>query len=280
MAQTPAQREPENQAPKSAIDVTPGPPVIKQKDLWEGTGFFHPFTRMPRYVWQDQRAIWTSPFHTSKSDAKFWVIFGGATAALVATDRRVAAHLPNTSSQVSVSKWGSHLGAAYSLIPISTIFYVTGTASKHERFRETGLLAFETLIDTTIVAEVVKFAANRSRPMEDNGSGQFWNSSGSRWKSSFPSGHAISSWAMASIVAHQYSNHRIVPVLVYGLAGTIVVARVGARRHFPGDVVAGSAMGWFIGDYVYGRRHNRRLDEKPTIAQRILDHVSIGAQIQ
>jgi membrane-associated phospholipid phosphatase len=278
-AQSPAQQG-ESQAPRSAIDVTPGQPVIKQKDMWEGTGYFHPFTRMPKYVWQDQKAIWTSPFHTSKSDAKFWAIFGGATLALIATDSRVVAHLPNTSGQVTVSRWGSHLGAAYSLIPISTIFYLTGTAAKRERFRETGLLAFETLIDTTLVVEAVKIATDRSRPTEDNGSGHFWNSSGSRWTSSFPSGHAISSWAMASIIAHQYPHPRIIPVLAYGLAGTIVVARVGARRHFPGDVVAGSAMGWFIGDYVYGRRHNRTLDQKPTISQRILDHVTIGASIQ
>jgi hypothetical protein len=55
---------------------------------------------------------------------------------------------------------------------------------------------------------------------------------------------------------------------------------VGARQHFPGDAVAGSAMSWFIGDFVYGKRHNRDLDQKPTISQRILDHVRIGAAVQ
>jgi hypothetical protein len=39
-------------------------------------------------------------------------------------------------------------------------------------------------------------------------------------------------------------------------------------------------MGWFIGDYVYGNRHNRELDHKPTIAQKVLDHVSIGAELR
>jgi hypothetical protein len=34
-------------------------------------------------------------------------------------------------------------------------------------------------------------------------------------------------------------------------------------------------MGWFIGDYVYGRRHNPELDKKP-IVYKILDHVRIG----
>jgi membrane-associated phospholipid phosphatase len=275
----PAQ-QPESQAQGSAIDVTPGPPVIKQKDLWTGTGYLHPFARMPRYVLHDQKAIWTSPFHTSKSDAKYWVIFGAATAALVATDRHVMDRLPNSSSQVSISTWGSRFGASYTLIPISGAFYFIGTAAKQDRFRETGLLAFETLIDAALVSGVVKFAANRARPTESDGRGRFGDGPGGRLNSSFPSGHAISSWAMASIIAHEYPHPRIIPVIAYGLATTVVVSRVGARRHFPSDVIAGSAMGWFIGDFVYGRRHNRTLDQKPRAAQRILDHVSIGVQIR
>jgi membrane-associated phospholipid phosphatase len=85
---------------------------------------------------------------------------------------------------------------------------------------------------------------------------------------------------MASVIAHQYPHPRIVPILAYALATTVVVSRVGARQHFPGDVVAGSAMGWFIGDYVYGRRHNRDLDRKPTISEKLLDRVHLGVELQ
>jgi hypothetical protein len=49
-------------------------------------------------------------------------------------------------------------------------------------------------------------------------------------------------------------------VLIYGLASTVVVARVGARLHFPSDVIPGAGLGWFMGDYLYGKRHNRELD--------------------
>src|SRR5690242_14377892 len=80
-----AQKGPE--ANRSAVQVQPGPPAIKQKDLYEQTGFFHPFVRMPKYVLQDERAIWTSPLHTAKSDIKWWAIFGTATTALIATDQ-------------------------------------------------------------------------------------------------------------------------------------------------------------------------------------------------
>jgi hypothetical protein len=38
-------------------------------------------------------------------------------------------------------------------------------------------------------------------------------------------------------------------------------------------------MGWFIGDYVYGKRHNRNL-EKRTAASKILDHVRIGVNME
>ena len=239
--------------------VPQGGPVIKQRDLWDASGYFHPFARMPKYVLQDQKAIWTSPFHTSRRDAKFWAIFGTATTALIATDRWSVKQLPNSSSQVSVSTWGSRLGSAYTLMPVSAGFYFIGTGTHKERFRETGLLAFEALISTGLVVEAVKLATDRARPLESDGKGHFLDSPNGPWNSGFPSGHAINTWAMASVVAHQYPHPRIVPILTYCLAATVVVARVGARRHFPGDVVAGSAMGWFIGDYVFGKRHNREI---------------------
>ena len=39
-------------------------------------------------------------------------------------------------------------------------------------------------------------------------------------------------------------------------------------------------MGWFIGDYVYGHRHNRELDRKQPVTRRILDHVRLGVDIE
>jgi membrane-associated phospholipid phosphatase len=261
------------------IEVKPGPQVIKNKDLWDETGVIHPFKRMPKYLLHDQKAIWTSPFHTARSDVKWWAIFGSATAVALATDHLTVKQLPNSSSQVSVSTWASRAGSAYSLIPISAGFYFIGTGTHNQRVRETGLIAFETLIDANIVAGVIKVAANRARPDEGDGRGRFNDSPNGRWRSSFPSGHAVTTWALASVIAHEYPKP-LVYVVAYGLATTVVAARVGARRHFPGDVIAGGAMGWFMGDYLYGRRHNRELDRKPPVVRRVLDHVRLSATIE
>jgi membrane-associated phospholipid phosphatase len=257
----------------------PGQEVIKQKDLWDSTGYFHPFVRMPKYVLQDQKAIWTSPFHTARNDVKYWAIFGVATTALIATDKSTVHWLPNSSSQVHVSNTASTIGSAYTLVPLTAGFYFLGTAFHDDHFRETGLIGFETLIDVNIMVEALKLVTDRARPTEGNGKGLFENSPNGRWSSGFPSGHAINAWALASVVAHQY-HHAYIKVIAYGLASTVVVARVGARRHFPGDVVAGSAMGWFIGDYVYGKRHNLELGHKHTAADWVVDHVHFGMGVQ
>jgi membrane-associated phospholipid phosphatase len=264
------------QANRSVIDVKPGEEAIKNKDLYEASGIFHPFARMPKFIIRDQKAIWTSPFHTSKSDAKWWAIWGGATAALVATDKWTVKQLPNTSGQRRIGRYTSNLGAAYSLVPISAGFYFLGSAFNSDHFRETGLLSFETLIDTTIVETVIKAATHRARPLEGDGKGHFWDSNGSLFNASFPSGHAINTVALASIFAHEYRHNIALPIVAYSFAGVVLGARIAAQKHFPGDVLAGAAMGWFIGDYVYGKRHNPAVNKARPISYRVLDHFRLG----
>jgi membrane-associated phospholipid phosphatase len=269
------QTAPGQEANRSVVKPAPGGEVIKPKDLYEGTGYFHPFVRMPKYVWQDQKTIWTSPFHTSKRDMKWWLIFGGATGALIATDKYVSRNAPNTPTLNTLGNDVSYLGEAYTLIPIASGFYFLGTAYGSDHFRETGLLSFEALADVTILQFALKSIADRQRPTEGNGSGRFEASSGPRYNSSFPSGHAIETFTLASVLAHEYPHKLWVKILAYAYAGGVVGARLAANQHFPGDVMAGGAIGWFVGDFVYGKRHNSELD-KPTITQKILDHVQIG----
>ena len=138
------------------------------------------------------------------------------------------------------------------------------------------MLAFETLIDTTIIETIVKSATDRARPLEGNGKGGFWESAGSPYNASFPSGHAINTFGLASIFAHEYHDKWWVKLIAYGYAGTVVGARLAARKHFPGDVVAGGAMGWFVGDYVYAKRHNPELDEKQGLLRKVFAHVELG----
>jgi membrane-associated phospholipid phosphatase len=167
------------------------------------------------------------------------------------------------------------LGQAYTLIPIAAGFYFLGTTSSSERFRETGLLSFEALADSTIVEVVVKSITDRARPLESNGKGHFWDSPNPRYNFGFPSRHSINTFAMASVFAHECHDKLWVKLICYGYAGGVMGARLAAKKHFPGEVMAGAAMGWFIGDYVYGKRHNSELDHK-NVARTVLERIHFG----
>ena len=41
------------------------------------------------------------------------------------------------------------------------------------------------------------------------------------------------------------------PIVAYSLATVVSVARFTGQKHFASDIVAGGAMGWFIGRYVF-----------------------------
>jgi membrane-associated phospholipid phosphatase len=261
---------------RSVLGVKPGTEALKEKDFYEGSGYLHPFRRMPKFVLVDQRRIWTSPFHTSRSDVKWWVIFGAATAALIAADQHIEKAAPNNPTLVRAGNDASYFGSAYALIPLGATVYLVGTAGNHSRLRETGLLAFETLVDVTVVQLAIKSIVDRERPYTGSGEGHFFTSYTPRYNSSFPSGHAIETFALASVFAHEYHDKFWVKFLAYAYAGGVVGARLAANKHFPGDLMAGGAMGWFIGDYVYGKRHNPELDDKRSMLKRVLAHVSFG----
>lgn len=267
-----------NEASRTVIGVKPGKPAIKTSEIVQQKPV-SPWAHFPRHLLSDQKYIWTSPFRTSWRDAKWWALFGGATAALIATDKHLSAQLPNTKDQISVANITSKIGAAYTLVPVTAATYFIGTYTQNDKMRETGILGVEALVDALVVGNVLKIATQRQRPTEGNGNGNFWQGNGRIWNSgsSFPSGHAIETWALASVLAHEYPHKKIVPILGYTLAMAVTGSRFAARRHFASDVVAGAAMGWFIGDFVYGKRRNRDLDNKPqSTLHKILNHVQLG----
>jgi PAP2 superfamily len=124
-------------------------------------------------------------------------------------------------------------------------YYGVGVWKDHAKAREIAVLGTESLLDSLIVAGVLKEATRRNRPDEKN-PGDFWGGG-----TSYPSGHAIQMWSIASLVAHEYKHQPIVGVVAYGLAATVSASRIAAQKHFASDVFVGGAMGWFIGRYVY-----------------------------
>ncbi len=198
-------------------------------------------------VWLDQKDIWTSPFRMKKIDAKWWIGFGAVTGALIATDHRTSTAFENSRGEIA---WGNHIsqiGASYTLIPLVAGFYGYGVLRDDPKAREVGVLGTEALLDGLIVMELLKTATRRNRPDSTSEPGEFFEGG-----TSFPSGHAIESWSIASLLAHEYGRKsKVVPIVAYSLATIVSSARFAAQKHYASDIVLGAGMGWFIGRYVY-----------------------------
>lgn len=237
-------------APEAASEVSPTPQAAPTPTLER---------RFFRNVLRDQGAIWTSPFHMGHGDAKWLAPLGVGAAVFFATDRRTAGEMiegDDNSTRVRISRDISQAGNFYTTGGAAVAFYLIGRASHNARARETGLLAGEALVDSSLVVEALKAVSRRQRPPTDHASGEFFSGG-----TSFPSGHAISAWSFASVVAEEYGQRRpLVRFGLYGLAAAVSFSRFTGRKHFLSDTLVGSALGYGIGHYVYRKHHDPSLD--------------------
>ena len=219
--------------------------------------FYAPIThpnesRFLIHLAEDQKDIWTSPFHLQPGDAKWLVPAAGITTGLMVSDpaSAYAMRLGN----LSAWKKASDVGVA-SAIGMTGAAYVWGHMTHNERMRETGVLATEAMINALGVDYAMKYTFGRLRPYQSNYQNIFFHSG-----TSFPASHAAVTWAFASVVAREYPNP-FVEVGAYGLALGTSLARAASEQHFLSDVFVGGLMGYQIGRQIYKQRHNKNLDD-------------------
>jgi len=227
-----------------------------------------------RTIGEDEWHFIKAPFHKK---ALVWDgLFLTATGVLIANDESVVYQVPPSWHQTSLNIAD---GSLYGAVAVASGIYFTGLATKNEHAQETGIRTAEATADSVIMYGVMKAAFQRQRPLSGDGEGRFF--SGNWVHGSFPSGHAMFTWTIASSVAHQYHSIPL-DILMYGLASTVSVTRVTSAQHFPSDVFVGSVLGYLIGDYVAHKppsdfpiRGKSKFKQMPAA---ILQHVSIGAQ--
>jgi membrane-associated phospholipid phosphatase len=114
--------------------------------------------------------------------------------------------------------------------------------------RETGFLTAEALINAYPVYAGLQLIAGRERPDQGLGHGRFFQDHAI--STSFPSGHAMFTWTIAAVIAHEYPRNWF-KVLAYSTAAAVSVARYTGREHFVGDVALGSFIGYFLGRHIF-----------------------------
>ncbi len=205
--------------------------------------------RFLRDVWTDQKAIWTSPRRMNRR--RFFTIalpLAAATAGLIATDERAVNWLPNTPDQIRWSGRASKIGAAYALGGLTGGMMIAGKITHKPAAFRAGVNAAEALANSVITNYAIKGVTQRERPDQDNGEGGFWHGG-----MSFPSGHAMNTFAVATAVARSPKCPKWLAVTSYAVATIVSLSRWGAQKHFPSDILVGGVLGGLIGNYVATR---------------------------
>jgi membrane-associated phospholipid phosphatase len=131
--------------------------------------------------------------------------------------------------------------------------YGVGLARKSAYSQKTALFSGEAVLDVTVLQVVMKIVTHRSRPSDIAPTGDFSDTFFQRRRlaaSSFPSGHTLDAFAIATVLSRRYPTHHWVPWLAYGAAGIIGFSRITLQSHFPSDVFVGAALGYSVSRYV------------------------------
>ncbi len=245
----------------SAIQVQP-------EGLVEGLG------TAAKTIGSDELHFLKYPFQ--KKAIKWDVLFLGATAVLIANDESVLYQVPQSWHNTSITLSNASLGADAG---IAGGIFLTGLITHDDHATETGIRSAEAAVDSVILYGAAKAIFARQRPYTGEGEGKFF--SGNWSNGSFPSGHAMFTWTIASTVAHEYHSPWL-KILVYGLAATVSTSRVTAREHFPADVFVGSVLGYGVGAYVAGKDkysnvngHTYAQSRRKHWEDAVLEHVAI-----
>jgi membrane-associated phospholipid phosphatase len=212
-------------------------------------------------ILRDQKPIWTYPWRAVR-EGHWEPVLGVAagTAALIALDPHIDAPFHNDARFGSYKTGplrGRNSTLAITLTP--AVFYLTGLATHNSYTQNTGLLAAEGVIDTQLVSFITKHAIGRLTPDQVPPHGDL----GDTWfkykgtltnGGSFPSGHSASAFAVATVIAHRYREHRWIPWVAYATAAALSLTRLPDQAHFPSDIFIGAAMGYGVGRLVVSGR--------------------------
>ena len=133
---------------------------------------------------------------------------------------------------------------AYIIVVAFVLLLAFSSYTHREKIRVIVIALVATLIARGVVTEGIRFLYHRPRPFVTYPVHQLIAENS--W--SFPSGHSITFFALASAV---YFYNKKWGILFFVAAAVIAVSRVVAGVHYPSDIIGGALLGIGIGYGVF-----------------------------
>jgi len=211
---------------------------------------------------KEQKKTWLFPFSVARGKhVKSTAVIIGATVGLVALDGYSARYFQRKRSQYDkgFNKVFSSPNTGMSTVYVPLGLYGIGLIRRDKYAQRTFLLAGQAVLDSEILTSVMKNITRRKNPADIPPGGDF----GATWFrkrtrgylggiGSFPSGHTIAAFSVASVYAERYPG-RWQKVLAYGLASVVGFSRVSLESHYVSEVALGAVLGKIFAHYVVER---------------------------
>ena len=149
------------------------------------------------------------------------------------------------------------IGSGVTLLIACVALALVSRALDRPRLHDASLVAALAFMSAGLVEFTLKVLVGRPRPDTGLAAAGIMGPSWAPGIDSFPSGHATSVFAVATVFAAYYPGLRWP---LYLLAAAIAVGRVYLERHYLSDIVAGAALGMAFAAYFY--RHRWRVPRR------------------
>ncbi|MFH0867642.1 MAG: phosphatase PAP2 family protein [Bacteroidota bacterium] len=254
--------------------------TINKEKVWILKAFF-----------EDEKKLWTSPVKLVNKEKIYWAPVLAATIFALSRDEEIYAKFKSFQAKYN---WVSDIspkitlgGDNITVLSTCALFYFGGLAFNNEKAKQTGLLSIQALVHAGLIVTIGKYFSGRQRPSCDNGK-DYWHwfpTSLNAFKEgysqadydAFPSGHTIAAWSVATVIAKQYRDKKIIPVICYSIATCVGLSRITEDKHWMSDVIIGGALGYSIGSFVVRERSDSKFSIFPVTNG---EAVMIGASIK
>jgi membrane-associated phospholipid phosphatase len=232
------------------------------------------------HFWSDHARILTYPLRLKAKDLAVIVPVGLLSWVMINNDETMYAGIKDFQSRNTFIDKASPLfsnmcqGAPFG---IAGLFILEGLVFDDEKGLQTGSMALQAMLHSFVVVQLVKHLTGRTRPSFTEGvdhwagpRGFFKRYEEGQWAyyDAYFSGHTITIWALATVVARQYNQTPLIPIISYSLATLGGMATVTEDLHWVSDVFLGAVVGYAIASFVIKQHKMRNMQITPVMQPR------------
>lgn len=170
----------------------------------------------------------------------------------------------NSISKYGIENWGD---GTYS-IPLLGAIYLGASLQGESKGKEVALLGLKGFVISSATAYIFKLSLHRHRPNETGiPVHNVWDGPSIKFDHlSFVSGHTITAFTLATIIASEYNDTKIIPIVSYSLAGLTGLSRIYDNKHWISDVIPAAGLGYGIGKLIFNNNQKSKQKHRVQVA--------------